>query len=67
MDHRKKARQIQIELFRNMSAERKLELTMQLYNDARLLKAAAFRKQHPDWTERQIDAAVREVFLHARS
>jgi hypothetical protein len=57
----------QIEIFRRMSGQRRLELAEQLYWSARKLKAVAVRTQHPDWTEEQVSAEVRRIFLHARS
>ena len=57
----------QIELFRAMTGERRLQLAEQLYWSARKLKLAGLRAQHPDWTEAQLNAEVRRIFLHART
>jgi len=38
-----------------------------LYYSARELKAAAFRARHPEWTEEEIEAKVKEAFLYART
>ena len=57
----------QIAAFQAMSGERRLKLAEQLYWSARKLKAAGLRSQHPDWSQEQIDAEVRRIFLHARS
>jgi hypothetical protein len=57
----------QIEIFRKMSGQRRLELSSQLYWSARKMKAAGLRSQHPDWSEEQIQAEVRQIFLHART
>jgi hypothetical protein len=57
----------QIEIFRSMPGERRLRLAEQLYWSARKMKAAGLRHQHPDWTEEQIQAEVRRIFLHART
>jgi hypothetical protein len=57
----------QIEIFRAMTGERRLQLAEQLYWSARRLKLAGLRAQHPDWTEEQLNAEVRRIFLHARS
>lgn len=57
----------QIELFRAMTGERRLQLAEQLYWLARKLKLAGLRAQHPDWTEAQLNAEVRRIFLHART
>lgn len=46
-----------------MSPEQKLRAAMRLYWSARVLKAAALREQHRDWSEERIQAAVRQFFL----
>ena len=58
---------IQDEILRKMTPARKLELAMDLYWSARELKAAGLRSQHPDWSEEQVQAAVKEIFMYARS
>jgi hypothetical protein len=57
----------QIESFRRMPPERRLELAEQLYWSARELKAAGLRAQHPEWSEGQVSREVTRIFLHARS
>jgi hypothetical protein len=57
----------QVEIFRAMTGERRLQLAEQLYWSARKLKLAGLRAQHPDWAEEQLNAEVRRVFLHART
>ena len=57
----------QIEIFRRMTPERRLQLAEQLYWTARDLKAAGIRIQHPDWTEQQVRAEVTRIFRHART
>lgn len=52
---------------RAMTPEQKLRATAALNDMARELKAAGLRAQHPDWSEAQVGAAVREMFLHART
>jgi len=52
-------------IFRLMSPEQKLRLMQQLYYTAWQLKAAALRERNPQWTEDQIQAKVKEVFLYA--
>lgn len=51
------------EIIARMTPKQKLEASMRLYWSARALKAAALRAEHPNWTERQIQLAVREAFL----
>jgi len=67
MDAAAEGLRIQREIFRKMPPARKLELAMELYWWARDLKAAGLRSQHPDWSEEQVQAAVREIFMYARS
>jgi len=59
--------EIQKEIFRKMTGEQKLKLSMRLYFSARRLKAAGLRRQHPDWTEEQIQQGVTEIFTNART
>jgi hypothetical protein len=58
---------IQNQILAKMSPGKKLEVAMQLYYSARELKAASVRADHPDWDEKQVQQAVREAFLYARS
>lgn len=50
---------------RRMSGAEKLRTAFALYWEARKLKAARLRKQHPDWSEEQIQNRVREIFMYA--
>jgi hypothetical protein len=54
-------------IIRGMTPEQKLRAAQRLYDSARQLKAAALRDQHPDWSEEQIERAVRAAFLYART
>ena len=58
---------IQNQILAKMSPEKKLEVAMQLYYSARELKAAGVKADHPDWDEKQVQQAVREAFLYART
>ena len=58
---------IQNQILAKMSPGKKLEVAMQLYYSARELKAAGLRADHPDWDEKQVQQAVREAFLYART
>jgi hypothetical protein len=48
-----------------MSPEQKLRIAADLYAAAKALKAAGLRDRHPDWSEREIQEKVREIFLYA--
>jgi hypothetical protein len=52
---------------RAMSAADKLKTVHSLYDFALQLKAAGFRMQHPEWSEQEVQRAVRELFLNART
>ncbi len=55
----------QIAAYRRMTPEQKLARFNELYWMARGLKADFLRSRHADWSEEQIQAQVREIFLHA--
>jgi len=57
----------QTELLKKMTPAQKLNLAQRLYNSARQLKEAGIRMRYPDWDEAQVQKAVREAFLYARS
>ena len=58
---------VQDEILRAMTPHQKLQAAMNLYYSARQLKAAWIRQQHKDWSEKQVEEAVREIFVNARS
>ena len=60
------AREEYIRILRAMTPEQKLNAAARLYWGARDLKGAWLRSQHPDWTEEQVQKAVRDAFLYAR-
>ncbi|MEW6078100.1 MAG: hypothetical protein AB1724_09835 [Thermodesulfobacteriota bacterium] len=50
-----------------MSPEKKLQLSLELNLSSRKLKAAFLKNQHPEWTDKQIEDKVREIFLYAHT
>lgn len=56
-----------IRTLRTMTPEQKLLATASLNDLARELKGAGLRAQHPEWSEEQIQTAIREMFLNART
>lgn len=52
-------------IYQQMTPEQKLQQALLLCHSARELKAAALRAKHPDWTDDQVQAEVREIFLYA--
>jgi len=58
---------VQDEILRKMTPEQKLAAAMNLYYSARRLKSAWLRQEHKDWSDEQVEAAVREAFVNART
>ncbi|MHC4124716.1 MAG: hypothetical protein ACYSSI_14160 [Planctomycetota bacterium] len=58
---------IQYEFLKKMSPQQKLEAAMSLYYSAKELKSAWLRQLHTEWSEKQIEQAVREAFANAAS
>jgi hypothetical protein len=52
-------------IYQSMTPEQKLRIAANLYYSARALKAAGLRDQHPDWSEKEIQEKVKEIFLYA--
>ena len=61
--HIRNAEKLQDELIRKMTPGRRLEIARNLYEMAWNLKRAGLRTQHPEWSEQQIAAKLRRVFL----
>ncbi len=62
-----KYNQIKADRFKNMTPSQKLNLSLNLNLSARELKKASLRQFHPELTEKEIEAQVREIFLYART
>ena len=58
---------MQKQIIKKLSPEQKLKLTLDLYFNARELKASAIRKDHPEISEKEVQEKVREIFLNAKS
>lgn len=56
----------QVEIFRRMSPGERWHMAERLYWSARNLKAAHLRALHPNWSEQQVQSAVKEAFMHVR-
>lgn len=54
-------------IFQSMTPEQKLRTALRLHYSARKLKEAGLQANHPDWTEEQVQAEVRKIFLYART
>lgn len=55
----------QIAIYRAMTPEQKLRESSRLYWTARRLREAHERALHPDWSDEQVQAHVRKIFLRA--
>jgi len=62
-DHVRAAEKLQAEIIRRMTPGRRLEIARELYETAWQLKEAGLRRQHPDWSEEEIWAKCRRVFV----
>ncbi len=65
--HQRDAERARLQTIQAMSPARKLQIGADLYWFARRLKAAGVRRLHPDWTDSEVEAEVRRIFLHART
>ena len=54
--------EIETAILRRLTAARKLDVMHALWRQAWELKAAGVRHQHPDWSDEQVTARVRELF-----
>lgn len=50
-----------------MTPEKKLRIALALYYSAKEIKAAALKRQHPEWSLEKINNKVREIFLYVRT
>ena len=57
----------QKKIYQSMTPEQKVRIALDLYHCAWDLKAAGLRAQVQDWSEKQIQEKVREIFLYART
>ncbi len=55
----------QIACYRAMTPAQRLKQAYALYWTARRLRTTSERALHPEWTDTQLDAHVRRIFLRA--
>ena len=60
------ADEVQFEIFRRMTPAQRWAAAQRLYWSARRLKAAHLRALHPEWSEDQVQHAVKEAFMYVR-
>jgi len=56
---------VQVEGFRRMTPEQKLQMVADLYHAGIRLKAAGLRLAHPDWPADRLEREARRSLLHA--
>jgi hypothetical protein len=59
------ALELQTERLRAMTADEKVRLSHALWLNARNVAAAGVRARHPDWSDQQVAAGVRELMIDA--
>lgn len=52
---------------KELTPEKKLFLSLNLYHTAKELKTQSLKKFHPELTENEIREKVKRIFLYARS
>ena len=57
----------QIEAYRRMTPQDKFRAFGRLYRQARAMKMSWLRHSHPDWTEDEVVAETRRIFLNANT
>lgn len=63
LGHIRAAELKQEELIRFMTPQRRLAVARELYEAAWQIKESALRRQHPGWSEQEVQAKCRRVFL----
>ncbi|HEY3077146.1 MAG TPA: hypothetical protein VGJ74_18405 [Burkholderiales bacterium] len=56
---------VQLEAFRRMTPEQKLQRVAELYEAGVQLKAAGLRLAHPDWPQERLEFEARRSLLYA--
>jgi hypothetical protein len=57
---------VQTAIYQKMTPQQKYDVMCSLIDTARLMKKSYLRSLHPEWTEAEINAAVRDWLLYAR-
>ena len=66
-DHVRAAHAHQVEIYRAMTPQQRLEQALRMNRSMRELMAVGFRDRHPEWTAPQVKRAVADRILHART
>lgn len=57
------AEAIQVAVWRRLGASRRLELALQISEQAREMTRSGIRSRHPDYSEREVEIALRCLLL----
>ena len=57
----------EIDRFKTMAADEKLNLSLNLYYSARDLKRAWLKLCHPDWDDKAVEEELKKIFMDART
>lgn len=66
-EHLKVAREVQVAIVRAMAPAERLQRALQMNRRMRELLAAGFRSRRPDWCAAQVQRAVADRILYART
>lgn len=66
-EHVRVAHERQTAIYRAMSPGQRLQQALRMNRAMRGLLAAGFRDRHPEWTEAEIERAVADRILHAKT
>ncbi|MCF7956585.1 MAG: hypothetical protein K9M75_12345 [Phycisphaerae bacterium] len=59
------AEKIQTEIYKRMTPIEKLQAMCDLYNTAYAMKTGWVKQLHSEWTDKQVDDEVMEIFLNS--
>jgi len=62
-DTTEKAQKVQVEIFRNMRPEQRLIIGLELSNTALELLKVGIKLSHPEYSETEIDMALKKLIL----
>ncbi|MBI4622496.1 MAG: hypothetical protein HY736_04640 [Verrucomicrobia bacterium] len=66
-DYERVAHAHQVAIYRAMTPQQRLQLGLRMNRTMRTLLAAGFRARHPAWTKAEVQRAVSDRILHART
>ncbi|MGH7946066.1 MAG: hypothetical protein ACREF9_13800, partial [Opitutaceae bacterium] len=66
-EHEHAAHAHQVAIYRAMTPQQRLQQALRMNRAMRALLATGFRQRQPAWTEAQVQRAVADRILHART